>query len=116
MFLANENFPAPSIQLIRNSNYKVLSIQENCPGILDEEVLQIAIDNTLIILTFDKDYGELIFRYKIMNPPAVVFFREKGQSPIFAGEFLVSTLQSASMNFENAFTVIEKQNIRQRHY
>ena len=116
MFLANENFPAPSILLLRNNNYSVLSIQDAFPGISDVEVLRIAIENNYIILTFDKDYGELIFRYKITNPPAVIFFREKGQSPLFAGEILVNTLRTGSICFEHAFTVIEKQNIRQRHY
>ncbi len=116
MFLANENFPVPSIELIRNNNYHILSIQETAPGISDEEVLQIACNYNYIILTFDKDYGELIFRYRITNPPAVVFFREKGQYPLFAGEILLRNLQSGSINFEHAFTVIEVQNIRQRHY
>ena len=116
MFLANENFPAPSIHLLRNNSYNVVSIQETAPGISDEDVLKIAIDNRYIILTFDKDYGELIFRYKIENPPAIVFFREKGQSPLFAGELLLYTLRTGSINFKHAFTVIETKNIRQRHY
>src|SRR4051794_40459434 len=89
MFLANENFPAPSILLLRNNNYSVLSIQEAFAGITDEEVLKIAIEKQLIILTFDKDYGEIIFRYKVKNPPAIIFFREKGQSPLFAREILL---------------------------
>lgn len=116
MFLANENFPAPSIRFIRNNNYNVLSIQETSPGISDNEVVKIAVINNYIILTFDKDYGELIFRHKIITPPAVVFFREKGQSPLFAGEMLVSTLQSNSINLDNAFTVFEEHHIRQRYY
>lgn len=116
MFLANENFPVPSIHLLRNNDHSVRSIQETLPGISDEEVLRIAVNNNFIILTFDKDYGELIFRYKRESPPAVVFFREKGQSPLFAGEMLLRILRSASINLKNAFTVIEAQNIRQRHY
>lgn len=120
MFLAKENFPAPSINLLRINNFYVLSIQETTPGISDEEVLKIATDYNYdynyIILTFDKDYGELIFRYKPANPPAVVFFREKGQSPLSASEILISLLTSGSVHLENAFTVIEGQSIRQRYY
>ena len=80
-FLANENFPFPSIRLLRESNFYVSSICEDRPGITDSEVIQIAIKEQLIILTFDKDYGELIFRSGVINPPAVVFFRYKGLSP-----------------------------------
>jgi predicted nuclease of predicted toxin-antitoxin system len=72
MFLANENFPRPSILLLRKSNILVFSIQEQFAGISDEQVLQKAIDANLVILTFDKDYGELIFRYRLADPPAVL--------------------------------------------
>lgn len=56
MYLANENFPRPSIQLLRNNGLIVESIQENSPGISDEEVMIKAVKNNLIILTFDSDY------------------------------------------------------------
>lgn len=42
MFLANENFPFPSIALLREQGYMVESIGETYHGISDEEVLQIA--------------------------------------------------------------------------
>ena len=61
-------------------------IQEEFPGISDEEVLKRATDLNYIILTFDRDYGELIFRYHLINPPAVIYFREKGKDPLFAGQ------------------------------
>lgn len=116
MLLANENFAKPGIILLRNANIAVKSIQEDSPGISDEQVLQIAIENDLIILTFDKDYGEIIFRYQLANPPAVIFFREKGSDPLFAGQFLLLLIKSQTISFKNSFTVIEKENIRQRSY
>jgi predicted nuclease of predicted toxin-antitoxin system len=84
MFLANENFPRPSTQLLRANGFSVKSIQEECSGISDEAVIEMAVASNLIILTFDSDYGELIFKYAKTNPPSVVFFREKGQHPEFA--------------------------------
>ena len=67
MFLANENIPRPSILFLREMGYAVKSIQEDRQGVSDEEVLQIAIDEHLIMLTFDRDYGELIFRYAVAD-------------------------------------------------
>ena len=116
MFLANENFPRPSILLLRQSEIVVQSIQEEFSGISDEQVLQIAKDTNQIIVTFDKDYGELIFRYHLQNPPAVIYFREKGRNPLFAGQLLLSMLQMNLIHFESAFTVIEHENVRQRFY
>lgn len=83
MFLANENIPRPSILFLRNKDYTVLSIQESNQGISDEEVIRIAKDEHLIILTFDRDYGELIFRFGLEQLPAVVYFRYKGTDPRF---------------------------------
>ena len=41
-FLANENYPKPSIVFLRNKGFEVKSIQEGYGGIPDEEVVAIA--------------------------------------------------------------------------
>ncbi len=116
MFLANENFPRPSTRILREHGFEIKSIQEDNQGISDEEVIEIASRLNLIILTFDSDYGELIFRYAKENPPAVVFFRDKGNAPEFAAISLISLLSSQEIVLSNSFTVIEANNIRQRIY
>ena len=116
MFLANENFPRPSTIILREKGFNILSIQEDYPGIGDPEVMQLALDLNLIILTFDSDYGELIFKYAKDNPPSVVFFREKGNDPEFAASSLISLLQNSNIALAGAFTVIETNNIRQRFF
>ncbi len=57
--LVNENFPLLSVKLIRQAGYDIASITEDCPGIEDIEVLTRAVNEQRIILTFDRDYGEL---------------------------------------------------------
>lgn len=116
MFLANENFPRPSIELLRKKGFGVKSIQEEFSGISDEMVIDIALKTDLIILTFDRDYGEIIFRYKINNPPTVIYFREKGRDPLFAGDLLLTLLSDSQITLANSFTVVEENNIRQRFY
>lgn len=80
-FLANENFPFPNILLLRRAGYNILSISELDPGIADNAVIGKAVAEERIILTFDKDYGEIIFKHGVKKPPAVVFFRFKGENP-----------------------------------
>ncbi|CAN5643076.1 hypothetical protein BH18ACI1_BH18ACI1_06430 [soil metagenome] len=113
-FLANENFPFPSIKFLRENGYKVISISEESSGIADSEVLQKASAENLIILTFDRDYGELIFKYQKNNPPAVVYFRTKGQMPNEAGKILLEKIKIEKIALENNFTVIEASGVRQR--
>lgn len=115
-FLANENFPFPSIKLLRAAGYDIKSIAEDFQGITDPEVIQIALKENRIILTFDKNYGELLFKNTVATPPAVVFFRFKGLEPIYAGTILKSILESQAVKLPNCFTVIEENNIRQRQY
>ena len=115
-FLANENFPLPSIRVLRSADLEVLSVSELNPGISDPEVIQQAISSKSIILTFDKDYGEIIFKHAFQNPPSVVFFRFKGETPESAGLLLVDLIKYEKISLDNIFTVIEKENIRQRKY
>ena len=115
-FLANENFPHPSTIILRNKGFIIKSIQEDTPGISDEDVIKTALELDLIILTFDRDYGELIFKYSRENPPSVIFFREKGNTPDFAGLTLIRLLEESNIVFSGAFTVIEDKSLRQRFY
>ena len=113
-FLANENFPFPSIKLLREKGFEVKSIGEELSGISDERILSIAVNEQLIILTFDRDYGELIFKYMKESPPAVVYFRTKGENPIKAGQILFELLQNPNFQLTGYFTVIDETGVRQR--
>lgn len=59
--LANENFPYPSIFYLRDKGFDIVSIGMENPSIKDSEIMSIAINESRTILTFDRDYGELIF-------------------------------------------------------
>jgi predicted nuclease of predicted toxin-antitoxin system len=115
-FIANENFPFPSSQILLDAGHQIYLIAKECPGITDLQVIEKAQELNALILTFDKDYGEIIFRHKIINPPAVIFFRHKGDSPNFAGETLLKLLTSNKLICNDRFTVIEETGIRQKSY
>jgi predicted nuclease of predicted toxin-antitoxin system len=112
-FLADENFPAPSIIYLRAKNYHIISIGEDYSSISDEEVLEKAVSEKRIILTFDRDYGELIFKYKKDTPPAIVYFRSKGKGADDAGKILDKYIK-AGLVLDGYFTVIQDNAIRQR--
>lgn len=115
-FLANENFPLPSIKLLREQGFYVKAIADDNAGVTDKDVINIAIEENLIILTFDKDYGEIIFRYSINIPPSVVFFRHKGNDPFFAGNYLINLIYKEQRIITGSFTVVEEFSYRQRIY
>jgi predicted nuclease of predicted toxin-antitoxin system len=113
-FLANENIPRSSTRLLEESGHDILRIADEMPGATDRQVLERAIEENRIILTFDRDYGELIFRHKARNVNGIVYFRFAPTSPDEAGVILSGILQEQGITLAGMFTVIERDRIRQR--
>jgi len=60
--LANENIPAALTRSLRAAGHNVNWVSEISPGITDTQVIELAIQQDRILVTFDKDFGELAFR------------------------------------------------------
>jgi predicted nuclease of predicted toxin-antitoxin system len=73
--LANENIPVPSIRKVRSAGITLNAMIEESPGATDVEVLSRAARDDLVIWTFDRDYGDLIFRQGLPTPKGVLYFR-----------------------------------------
>ena len=112
--LANENFPLVSVQLLRQANYDIASITEDSPGIEDPEVLARAVDEQRIILTFDRDYGELIARFRLPPPTGVIYVRFRPHTPEESAAILLTLFQTEELQLEGWFTIVERDGIRQR--
>jgi len=115
-FLANENFPVVSIKLLRNAGHDVASVIEETPGNKDRGVLKRAHEENRIILTFDRDYGELIYRYKAFIPAGVIYFRFNPSTPEEPAEILLNILEKGKGPIVGRFTVVERGRIRQRAF
>jgi predicted nuclease of predicted toxin-antitoxin system len=113
-FLADENFPLDSVYILRQRGYDITAIILDSPGIKDTEILFRAIKEERIILTFDKDYGELIFKLKLQPPIGLVLFRYDPSTPAEPAEHLIKLIAIQGFSLSNKFTVIERDNVRQR--
>jgi predicted nuclease of predicted toxin-antitoxin system len=113
-FLANENFPVLSIRLLRNAGHNVASVIEDTPGAKDTDVLKRAHAENRVILTFDRDYGELIYRHKSFTPVGIVYFRFNPSMPEEPAEILFNILEKSKVSILGKFTVVERGRIRQR--
>lgn len=63
-FLANENVPIASVNYLKSIGFDVTSIGVDDPGIADEHVMKLAVEQDRTIITYDSDYGELIFKHE----------------------------------------------------
>lgn len=111
--LANENFPAPSIRYLRDRGCDVAAVVEQGGELADEKVLERAVREARWIVTFDRDYGELIFARGLAAPPAVVLFRLKSYRPEDPGRILADVLDSGA-KLEGYFSLIDEAGIRKR--
>ena len=114
--LANENFPYSSIYYLRDKGFDVLSIGIDNPSIKDSEIMAIAINEERTILTFDKDYGELIFRYNYKPERGVIYLRLNKYEPHEPGVMIEEILGNNKIDVIRALTVFDKNGIRQRKY
>ena len=63
-FLADECCDTGLVASLREDGHDVLYVLERNPGVSDDEVLLEAYNEERIILTEDKDFGELVYRLK----------------------------------------------------
>ena len=59
-FLADENVDKPIVERLRKDGHIVLYVIEMEPSISDDEVIQRANQESALLLTADKDFGQLI--------------------------------------------------------
>ena len=113
-FLANENFPLFSIRLLREAGHNVVSITEETPGAKDLDILKRAHMEDRIILTFDRHYGELIYRHRSFTPGGVAYFSLDPATPEEPAKMLTKIFEEGKVSIFGKFTVIERGRIRQR--
>jgi predicted nuclease of predicted toxin-antitoxin system len=74
-WLLNENFPQPSVRRLRSIGWDVAAIGEDSPSIDDEVVMDRARAEGRWLATFDRDYGELVFKRGLIAPKLILLLR-----------------------------------------
>ena len=111
--LADENFPGDAVRELRSAGHDVEWVRTAAPGSSDIEVVRLARDEGRLILTFDKDFGELAFRLQQYSDEGTILFRIPLRSPESATTVVVSTLNSRS-DWKGTFSVVDERKLRQR--
>lgn len=110
-FLADENVPARAVEALRDRGHEVIWVRTDFPGITDHEVLSRAKASNRIVLTFDKDFGELAYRSGLPASCGIVLFRISLRSPDAVARIAVTALTSRS-DWSGHFSVVEQDRIR----
>jgi predicted nuclease of predicted toxin-antitoxin system len=112
--LADENIPLATVRSLRAAGLDVRSAGEDMPGATDVTVLSVARSEGRLLLTFDKGFGELIYRAGEAPPPAVVYLRFVPASPAEAATVFLGLVDLAEIDLNGRFTVVTRSQVRQR--
>jgi predicted nuclease of predicted toxin-antitoxin system len=112
--LADENVPRASVLILREAGHDIVAVADTKPGASDREVLDMAVAEDRILLTFDRDFGVLVYRARVQAPSGIVLFRFVPTSPEEPSEVILGLLERPELELEGYFTVVDRERVRQR--
>jgi len=111
--LADENIEQPIIDVLRADGHDVVGVAEVAPGSSDQEVLRLANDRGCIVLTNDKDFGELCHREGRVAA-GVVLLRFRSEDGAEKARKLCGLLREIGDRIEGHFAVVTDHGTRLR--
>ncbi|MCS6787117.1 MAG: DUF5615 family PIN-like protein [Thiobacillaceae bacterium] len=113
--LTDENFPVPALRMLRDKGVDVISVTQAMPAATDVQVMQYARATGRWIITFDRDYGELVFKRGLEPPPAIVYLRQEAYPPDRPAELVLALLSEPDMA-EGCLLVVSERGVRRRRF
>jgi predicted nuclease of predicted toxin-antitoxin system len=110
---ANENISEDCVFKLRQNGHDVLWIRESAPGSSDEDVLARAHREGRLLITFDKDFGQLVFHRGVKVAHGIILFRIPQLSSAATAERVCAALRSRD-GWKGHFSVVDDFGIRMR--
>ncbi|MBO9638489.1 MAG: DUF5615 family PIN-like protein [Siphonobacter aquaeclarae] len=116
ILVVDEGVEARIVASLREEGFDVLYVAEFHRSISDRDVLGIAVERQGIILTKDKDFGELVFRDHFFHAGIVLIRLDEGMGTSERTEIVCHAFRQFGDQFERAFSVITKELVRIRSF
>lgn len=111
--LCNENVPRLLIQALRDRGHDVRWVLEESRGVADPVVLEEAISQQRVLLTFDKDFGELVFQRGKGATCGIILVRVLGtKSQTELVQIVLPVLEAYETSWSGHFSVIQRRRVR----
>jgi len=111
--LADENVARPIVDLLRKEGHEVEYIFDSARGSVDIDILERAHRAGALLLTDDKDFGELVV-YQRLQSSGVILMRLEGIPWVERAEMVINLIQKHGTNLLDAFTVVTEKRVRIR--
>jgi predicted nuclease of predicted toxin-antitoxin system len=112
-FVADESVDA-IVDRLRLHGHEVDYVAELAPSLSDDEVLDRANNQGALLVTEDKDFGELVYRLRRVHGGAVLV-RLSGVSSPLKASIVADVIRERGSELQNAFAVISPASVRIRH-
>ena len=107
--IADESVDFRIVTELRKIGLSVYSIAEELPSIKDKDVLSIAFEKKALLITEDKDFGELVFRLKLLHHGILLIRIEEKEYKIIT---IAATIKQHYNELLNKFSVINNNKLR----
>ncbi len=109
-FLADANIPRRLVDRLRATGHEIFwAYEDAAPGTSDEDLIGRAAAEDRVILTWDKDFGELVFSHG--HRVGVILIRMRNVSLKVLVDTVVDLVQSSD-ELQHLFVVIESGRVR----
>ena len=112
-FLADECVEWQVVEALRKDGHSVFYVVEMDKSIPDEEVLNKANSESAILITADKDFGEMVYQQKRI-PVGIILIRLAGLSNALKAKLVAGAVKEHFTEFLGNFAVISLTSIRFR--
>jgi predicted nuclease of predicted toxin-antitoxin system len=109
--LLDENVPLASARRLRAAGHDVAQVAS---GETDRAILACANEEERLVVTYDRDFGYLVFRGGVQPPHGILYFRSEPSHPEALAEQILELLETPSVVLAGKLTVVERTRIRQR--
>jgi predicted nuclease of predicted toxin-antitoxin system len=111
--LADESVDGPVVVRLRGDGHDVAWVAEDAPGQADDAVLARAYGQGVVLITSDKDFGELVYRQR--RPHAgVLLLRLSGLDEAAKCELVSRAVGEHGVDMTGAFSVLDGSALRIR--
>ncbi|NPE08919.1 MAG: DUF5615 family PIN-like protein [Asgard group archaeon] len=110
-YLADENIPLVVIKELSEKGFPIESIASSKRGMNDKDIMKFAFVNELVIISFDKDFGQLIFKEKVKSK-GIILLRFPPTSPDKIKSIIKRILEDKEFNPFEKFVVIHEKHMR----
>lgn len=111
--LADESVDRQIVDRLRRDGHVVYYVAEMTPGVSDDVVLNLANQEADLLLTADKDFGEMVFRQGRFTH-GILLVRLAGVPSLEKARFVAAAVEKHSAELPGAFAVLTSRSLRIR--